>query len=1364
MNYIIDQSYDFRVCPPDTPQDDYFNLEVSFHGGSSIYQLPKLSFQKRENYKTPAFISCRVKGFSEDGSPILTPLIAPYVYELYYNNFLNNGTFECEVTSVPAKPAEEPFMIRDRNGIFFRLNEPEGLLVKGQIVRCKFLKLTPRYFMMMRVDEGAKMPFYTPDELFSAVAMPPVLRQFVHRHILSLPEMQPCATEIKSGQPRWVLSAANAVLSHLSEWFRSTSLHKHGNLYRSLINYMREITLYLLEGSAFLNAVSPEERRALQDRLTKIVEALQPFDRMVELVLGNNQDDFVEKLFDKLSKSGYLYHPAKQFAILMLIFRLQPDKVGYYLSRIFESIFGRDLENWKREPFRSAFVEQFKIYVAQARHEIDMYPQADSREQKKNVETIIIAMALELLLSENGVYLTKTYSLFFRYISLLRPLNTEALLSKSFLSLMGGDSYMRLDYAQLKEPMMMMTNATVLPSPNILPMIKGTHRYSNGSVEIAISSDGIEITPANTQKYHDNVIPDGLMPWLSPKVSINGVPGIAGSRMRKLSEHQNWWQAIETALFDTPTLVPKSEDTEERPKRRADIGDEVYIAIDSIDDFYTSNPTFNCHIEDTEYLDGTGILKRDMIVGYNLKQPSESAFKDNDGNKYGFLAKIMGIRPDGSYIFSLRDEVDRILEENIDFDTEYLAVITGINERDYSAIARKGFGLFIEKSSEAEYIVGDIVRCRINQKGKQGAVRAYITEHTFDPEDKFDKSIAFANIMMELSVGICDNTHDKAQEDLMRDIDEILLPDDIREIVEIMRFKAIAESDLIKAYDYLRFSRLLAMAIADTNLADGLGTHAALLTLHQYFATNNRIDSEKLESLRGQASGNPLLSMIFRRLELVSWLGRQECNALLYENIAAPANELEGNIAAMVLSYNLVQTSDTGDSAIAASIRSKIMEKLNVNYETRRGKYYGSESKYLEFKTSLVYPAVAPGMEMRENPTEQQFHILSRIAGMLNATGGRLYLGVNNDGYEVGLHDDFKYYERHRAVAGTYQFKISTVDNLCVFLENLIDIAFGSTIARKITIAADDEAEKEVVLISIEESLDPVFLDNRLFVRQSGQSTREYHGKDIDDFVKERAGLQAERMHLLSLEHTVSPIPDNNTLQQPKTQEKAKAQATDDSRIEVSHTTPIIATSQWRPNILHSWESGYAEPAGYLYFTDENKIEFSQNDLYKETGEDNCNLALAIPHELADAYLVLGFAGDRAMKVPLSEIYDKCSNSPTRYHTDDKLMFAALASKDDALICIVADSGNSLWRRGVMVAQIETAHLNGSPRRIHDAVTDHTVLWEIADSSAIPAISDCLHENLAARRIGVTLRVKENTPATADKLSETVNKCKPATI
>ena len=46
----------------------------------------------------------------------------------------------------------------------------------------------------------------------------------------------------------------------------------------------------------------------------------------------------------------------------MLIFRMQPDKVGYYLSRIFESIFGRDLDNWKRSILREG-TAPFRAYI-----------------------------------------------------------------------------------------------------------------------------------------------------------------------------------------------------------------------------------------------------------------------------------------------------------------------------------------------------------------------------------------------------------------------------------------------------------------------------------------------------------------------------------------------------------------------------------------------------------------------------------------------------------------------------------------------------------------------------------------------------------------------------------------------------------------------------------------------------------------------------------------------------------------------------------------------------------------------------------------------------------------------------------------
>lgn len=109
-----------------------------------------------------------------------------------------------------------------------------------------------------------------------------------------------------------------------------------------------------------------------------------------------------------------------------------------YLNRIFESIFNRDLENWKREPFRKAFVEQFEIYVRQARLEIDALPVAETREQKSKIEAILTAIALQLLLSEPNADNSRSWTLFYRYVALMRRLNDGmALLTKSSLSLLG---------------------------------------------------------------------------------------------------------------------------------------------------------------------------------------------------------------------------------------------------------------------------------------------------------------------------------------------------------------------------------------------------------------------------------------------------------------------------------------------------------------------------------------------------------------------------------------------------------------------------------------------------------------------------------------------------------------------------------------------------------------------------------------------------------------------------------------------------------------------------------------------------------------------------------------------------------------
>lgn len=1352
---------------PTDANEEMFELRVEGPEGPATVTLPKLNFQKQPGYKVPATLLCRVKSIGYNGLPVLTHIVAPYVFQLYEETYTKGESIECQVLFVPSNPAEEPYRICDSNGIFFALYDSDGILSKGQTVRVKFHRLSPTSFTIVRIDSGAKLPFYEPKTIFNAIGTPQRFRRFIRSHIINDATIPGVAKELHDKNPMWVVNTVRGVLRLLPEWFIKADLKAHQRSYNMLLGTLRDALLYLLEGSGFLNAASMDSQRKFREDFTKMVEAVEPYKRTLSILTDGCQDAFVEGLLDKLEKSGYLYHPAKQFAVLMLIFRIHPEMVAIYLNRIFESIFGRDLENWKREPFRSAFVEQFEIYVHQARRRIDSVPMAEQREQKARVETVIIAIAMQLLLAEDGENRSRSLSLFYRYIALLRPVKSEALLSKSFLALMDADINTPLSFSQLKEPMMMMTRATVMPEGDWLRLIPSTHLYSNGMADIAVSPDGITISLSRRHDITEQVIPEGLMTWLHPQIRLNGIRGLSGSRLRKISEHSIWWHDIEAQLFDTPESHQNAQRPTDRAVRRAEKGDDnVYVTIRTSTDYSDSNPTFLCEIASDDYSEGWGILKRDQIVGYNLKGVPQTCFDDQRRKPLYFRATVLDERPDGSYIFSLRNEVDDYIESIYNYEDSYVAIVTGINERDYSAISRDGVGLFLERPQgcDPEHKVGDVVRCRMIRLGKQGQLRAEITG--LSPQDYFDKSAAFANLMH--TIGISEDDENEQDDELMRDPDELLSPDTIREITEIIRFRAIAETDLTRAYDYLRLARVMALIIGDSALAANYGTHAALLTLHQYYATNSRLDPEKLEELKDSACADPFLRMIYHRLEMVSWLDRPEQGDALMATIRDTdgTTELERSIARLVLSYNILRASDNIDSSdIASGIKKQIMNKLNVNSETKAGKYYGSESKFLEFKTSLVFLPCGPGEEPEEAPDRQQFHILSRVAGMLNADGGRLYIGVNNDGFETGLRNDLKYFERHPATVGIFRSNIRNLDNLCVFLENLIDHYFDKEAARKINISVDEEAEKGVIVFDIKQSLKPVYLDGRLFVRQSGQSTREYHGEAADVFVREREELLAERNRQLAAEMRKSAEERDAAPEQSAVQQTAgPAATTPDAGSHPDGTCATLPTSRWMPNVLHDYEDGFVEPLGYIYFRDNGTIQFSETDLYKEPGYDGCTLALAVPHEMSDGFLILGYADERALKVPVSEIVDKAGSSEVPFNAEFPLMFAALASGADLLVCIGADSTDSLWRRACRISMIEQSHINSSPKRLHEAPIDHTFGYEIADASTAEKFDDCLGDRLPGKRFGTTMRVKTSSPHLHDKLSTLVAACSRSTI
>ena len=338
-------------------------------------------------------------------------------------------------------------------------------------------------------------------------------------------------------------------------------------------------------------------------------------------------------------------------------------------------------------------------------------------------------------------------------------------------------------------------------------------------------------------------------------------------------------------------------------------------------------------------------------------------------------------------------------------------------------------------------------------------------------------------------------------------------------------------------------------------------------------------------------------------------------------------------------------------------------------------------------------------------------------------------------------------------------------DTLCVFIENLIHVYFGETVGRKISVSVDEEAEKGVILIDVAESLEPVYLEKRLYVRQSGQSTREYHGTAIDEFEKERAELRAERAHLLSISSRGDGTDTPETTPEAASEESGGTTETaaDDTAEIQSDDAPAVTleTSRWRPNVLYNYEAGFVEPLGYLFFKDNGQFMFSTNAYQMYPGTDGCLMALIVPHEMEDGYLILGFGNERVTRISIAEIISKGENKAIDINDEYPLMFAALANEDDGLLCIATDGKNTYHRRVNRVGTLAEGSAKSHPRRIHDTTTGRTVLYEIVGTAAMHHFADSTAEAVGTKRFGVTMRVKPGSPYLETKIADTIKDCNP---
>lgn len=133
------------------------------------------------------------------------------------------------------------------------------------------------------------------------------------------------------------------------------------------------------------------------------------------------------------------------------------------------------------------------------------------------------------------------------------------------------------------------------------------------------------------------------------------------------------------------------------------------------------------------------------------------------------------------------------------------------------------------------------------------------------------------------------------------------------------------------------------------------------------------------------------------------------------------------------------------------------------------------ENDLIEFKSSLRWDyRLAKMNKMLEDV------IIKTMAAFLNTEGGMLFIGVDDDGNALGLHNDYSCLSKKNR------------DGFLLTLTNLINQQLGKNIHKYITINIISLNEKDVCIVSVDKSDRPVFSgkseNEKFYIRASASS------------------------------------------------------------------------------------------------------------------------------------------------------------------------------------------------------------------------------------------------------------------------------------
>lgn len=1301
------------------------------------FRIRKLKWQLESDDK-PDFLDCYVSEI-RDGVPFISQNLNGMIPRFY----TEGERYEFKVAS-PWGVGAGCYTLKDNNGLSFTLRNAPANLRAGAVVVCSVETIRGCEVMLKyrgQLSAPLNLAFVDMREWLDAVSAPhaSIIAGLYLNFMRAREEFADAVTEYDNNNPDWIFTAIAAFTEHIPYWLEqntsddgdgasgSSDTQRNRRLLqaRGIIETVLAVCGHIVEDSDYLRGCNLDQRVDFRDRLTNWIELLKQYSQAVKTLSDGTYERYIGDIFRRLRESGNLYHPSKRFRILMTIFRLRPSLIVERMAELFEILHKWERANWEMEPFRGALVGQLELFIHELGALVDNIAANETGRDNKLLVQMILAIAIQSLLArdDDDADLDLNRAKLYRYMSCLNPAMADSLLDKAVGSLLGMTFSGEFNWADtgLNPSLLIEKTSCALPDADEREGAISLKRFTAAGATVELRDDSVKVLGQDADPAATS-LPNGTVPWLGATVSVADDVKTPGRKNKGLRPLREMWNDVERSLFspDSQSRVESSV-----PRRLPDHREMVCVTVDDARIFRSasaSEPTlrFHCVIDDDSvYGDGWMTAHINSFLPWLSAKDVECGFydlsldfaRDGNGNLLLFQAEAMVNGDD--LTFSMRKPLNDYFIDIAESGQESLAFIT-CNDRQQQAIlavSELGYTLqlpFSDKSREGEpgYLdtdslqAGDVVRVKCIQRSDRGNA-LYMEGEIL--ESIPGKRISKADVLRSVLHGLGQSGSGIDQETSeVTEAEEIMTRGELYEIAQLFRRKAWLEKDFHTAFNLLAFARVLARCGGFETLARDIRTHQDLLGQLEYFANNRHVDPAELEEIEPRTAGVQMLERLYRRLHILSVIGHPGNNPLLWNNLDNYSDD-NRRLASLVLSYNLLPKDELNEPA--RKILERIAMLFNVIESSPNLKYYGQEGPRTEFKSSIVFTNRKQD-KMRPHHEAQLHEILEIICGFMNYEGGTLYIGVNDAGYEAGLAEDLDFFRRIRPFGFPGQPGTNaSLDNMEVYLSfNLRQKlpAFATNMGK---IEIDSDSRKGVLVVTINPSRTPVYLDGVLYARDS-TSTTARTGQRLDDFLANR-----ERNYDLYVSERQMQQKDAAVADDTPAEIQATAKPAPERPASGPAPEPLsgnsIATGRLRNNVVDEWEDGYSEPEFVLHLRDRGKWKLTLSDVYCDA---DTRLRLAVHSDETDGHIVCIDSANRVSRLPMERLMRLPFEADNSSHRLEDTRFLLIGRPDAYLLCVARnESTGKLFYRLTHLADVEeVTSFDGEGKTLCDQ--PHTIL------------------------------------------------------